>query len=69
MRIATLAGCRYSYVLATNLYSQNMLRNFGKFKVLEEVNYEDCQFDAGKHKKVQVLAVDIQSTFGTDNIS
>ena len=69
MRIATLAGCRYSYALATNLYSQNMLRNFGKCKVLEEVNYEDYQFDAGKHKKVQVLAVDIQSTFGTDNIS
>ena len=66
-KLAKDAGCRYTYVLATSMYSQNIFHKLGNVKVLHEVKYEDYKYDkrgraflldTGVHKVIQVLAID-----------
>ena len=64
--IAKNAGCGYTYILASSIYSQKIFHKLGNCKVLHEVKYEDYKYDKRgrpflvdprEHKVIQVLAI------------
>ena len=64
--IAKKAGCGYTYILASSIYSQKIFHKLGNCKVLHEVEYEDYKYDKRgrpflvdprEHKVIQVLAI------------
>ena len=64
--IAKKAGCGYTYILASSIYSQKIFHKLGNCKVLHEVKYEDYKYDKRgrpflvdprEHKVIQVLAI------------
>ena len=66
-KIALEAGCRYTYVLATGMYSQGAFHRLGGTKVLCEKRYEDYRKDSygrrflddtREHEIIQVILVD-----------
>ena len=66
-KIAKESGCKYTYVLATSLYSQRIFQKLGGVRVLHEARYENYRFDkrgrpflvdTGVHEVIQVLAID-----------
>ena len=68
--IAKKAGCLYTYVLASSMYSQKIFHKLGNCNVLHEVKYEDYKYDKKgrpflsdpqEHKVIQVLAINHQN--------
>ena len=64
--LAKKAGCGYTYILASSIYSQKIFHNLGDCQVLHEVKYEDYKYDKRgrpflidprEHKVIQVLAI------------
>ena len=64
--IAKNAGCGYTYVLASSIYSQKIFHKLGNCDVLHQINYEDYKYDKRgrpflidprEHKVIQVLAI------------
>lgn len=64
--IAKKAGCGYTYILASSIYSQKIFHKLGNCDVLHEVKYEDYKYDKKgrpflidprEHKVIQVLAI------------
>ena len=65
-KIAQDAGCKYTYVLATSIYSQKIFHKLDNTTVLHEVQYEDYEYDKdgrpfllnyGEHRVIQILAI------------
>jgi len=68
--MARKAGCGYTYILASSLYSQKIFHKLGNLKVLHEIKYEDYKYDKKgrpflidpqEHKVIQVLAINHQN--------
>ena len=68
--IAKKAGCGYTYVLATSIYSQKIFHKHENWKLLHEVKYEDYKYDKKgrpflidpqEHKVIQLLALNHQN--------
>lgn len=66
-RIALDAGCKYTYLFATSMYSQRIFHKFNGCKVLHEVKYKDYEYDNngrpflldhGVHQVIQVISLD-----------
>lgn len=66
LAIAKEHGCQYTYQMATNIYSQNIMHACENGSILHEVKYEDYKFDKGgrefmadprENKVLQVISI------------